>query len=79
MQTLDNLLLQNRITLAQYLERVPHEYVAKRNELLEEVKGATGAPPASGMPYMPENINDIPVSPGKGNGVLQQALNKVGA
>ncbi len=79
MQTLDNLLLQNRITLAQYLERVPHEYVSKRNELLEEVKGASSAPPASGMPYITENINDIPVSPGKGNGVLQQALNKVGA
>ena len=33
MQTLDNLLLHDKITLLQYLERIPQGYVARKQEL----------------------------------------------
>lgn len=35
--TLDNLLLNKQITLKQYLERIPDEYVLKRQELLDDI------------------------------------------
>lgn len=82
-QTLDNLLMQNQITLAQYLERVPQGYITKKQELLDEVRGASAAaqPTASaggagGMP--PASLDDIPVEGGPGNAQLQRALNQTG-
>lgn len=38
LQTLDNLLLNNRITTVQYLERIPDGNVAGRRKLIEELK-----------------------------------------
>lgn len=34
-QTLDNLLVQNKIDLVDYLERIPNGYITKKQELLE--------------------------------------------
>lgn len=79
MQTLDNLLMQGQITLAQYLERVPPEYVSQRDKLLDEIKGTGSIPGGAGTINMPQDINNIPVEPGRGNGALQQALNRMGA
>ncbi len=43
-QTLDNLLLQNRITLEDYLERIPDGYISRKQELIDKVR-AGGNPP----------------------------------
>ena len=38
MQTLDNLLMQNKIDLVEYLERIPDGYISMRQELLEKLR-----------------------------------------
>lgn len=40
-QTLDNLLMQDRITIEEYLERIPDGYIPKRQELIASRKQAT--------------------------------------
>ena len=37
-QTLDNLLLQNKISLEDYLERMPDGYISKKQELIEKIR-----------------------------------------
>lgn len=78
MQTLDNLLMQGKIEIVDYLERVPAGYITKKEELVEKLKGMQGimsqmqglvggggnAASAAGM--------EIPT--GRGNGGLQRAL-----
>lgn len=39
-QTLDNLLMQGKITMSQYLERMPEGYIPDKEKLLEEIKQA---------------------------------------
>ena len=39
-QTLDNLLMQNKITIEEYLERIPDGYIPKRQELIASRKQA---------------------------------------
>ncbi len=39
-QTLDNLLVQNKIDLADYLERIPNGYIARKQELIEKLRAA---------------------------------------
>jgi hypothetical protein len=38
MQTLDNLLAQGHIDFVQYLERIPDEYIAQKEQLITEIK-----------------------------------------
>ena len=38
-QTLDNLLMQGKIELVDYLERIPEGYVSKKQELIDKLKG----------------------------------------
>ena len=40
-QTLDNLLMQDKITIEEYLERIPDGYIPKRQELIASRKQAT--------------------------------------
>lgn len=40
-QTLDNLLMQDKITIEEYLERIPDGYIPKRQELITSRKQAT--------------------------------------
>lgn len=40
MQTLDNLLMQDKIELIDYLERVPNGYITKREELITKIRNA---------------------------------------
>ncbi len=42
MQTLDNLLLHDKITLLQYLERIPQGYVARKQELMDQLQQVEG-------------------------------------
>lgn len=81
MQTLDNLLMNGKITLKQYLERIPQGYISKKQELLDEINGAMGSPssaPVGGEPEVqePQDVEGVPVRGGPGYGALQRALNK---
>ena len=82
MQTLDNLLMNDRINLKQYLERLPNGYLSKKQELLDEIT-APAMPPAgqqntgTGM-SMETTSENIEVQGGSGNSSLQRALNREG-
>ena len=79
-QTLDNLLMQGKIDIIQYLERVPDGYVPKKAELIAELKQAAAMiPPAPETPAggdTPETTPDMPE--GRGYGALQRAINQTG-
>lgn len=82
MQTLDNLLMNNHIDAVQYLERMPNGYVARKQELIEELKAkralpAPGSPMGTGMTR--ETSDQIDPSGGSGNAALQRAINREGA
>lgn len=87
MQTLDNLLTQNKITLAQYLERVPDGYISKRRELIEEIKrternlqGMQEEPGSAGEQLV--DTGQKPVIPAGGRGGysdLQRKVNESGS
>lgn len=79
MQTLDNLLMNHQITLKQYLERIPSGYIAKKQELIEEIKAATAQPADGGTGISKEAMSEqIPAAGGSGNGALQRAINREG-
>lgn len=67
-QTLDNLLVQNKINLDDYLERIPEGYVSKKQELIEKLRGQMAAPPVLDL------NQPIPVEGASGNGQLQRAV-----
>jgi hypothetical protein len=48
-QTLDNLLMQNKITIDQYLERIPDGYIPDRRGLLNEIRRMGAAQGTGGM------------------------------
>jgi hypothetical protein len=85
MQTLDNLLMNNKITLKQYLERIPNGYISKKQELINEIQAMTAQPAAPMGTGLSKDSMDqvsadqIPVEGGPGNAALQRALNKEGA
>ena len=78
-QTLDNLLMQNKINLDDYLERIPDGYVSKKQELIDKLRGAQmpGMGGGASAPLLDTN-QQIPVEGGKGYGELQRALNTTG-
>ena len=83
-QTLDNLLMQGKIELVDYLERIPEGYVSKRQELIDKPKGNQamsqmnqGATSGNLVPEVPQ-AGQIPVNGGSGYGELQRALNETG-
>jgi hypothetical protein len=80
MQTIDNLLINNKITLLQYLERVPSGYIRDKQKLIDEIKGtmATPTPAPAGTLTTKESADSLPVAGGAGNGALQRALNMEG-
>jgi len=81
MQTLDNLLMNHHITLKQYLERLPSGYIAKKQELIRDIEALQALPPTGGggTGIAKENIDNLPVQAGPGNGQLQRLLNRQGA
>jgi hypothetical protein len=78
-QTLDNLLMQGKIELVDYLERIPEGYVSKKQELIDKLKGmqAQMVGQQSTSPVMGQGP-EMPVEGGSGYGQLQRALNKTG-
>lgn len=78
-QTLDNLLMQGKIELVDYLERIPEGYVSKKQELIDKLKGmqAQMVGQQSASPIMGQGP-EVPVEGGSGYGQLQRALNKTG-
>ena len=79
MQTLDNLLMNRHITLKQYLERLPSGYISKKQELIQDIESASAAMSSSGgTGISKENIEQMSVQGGSGNGALQRALNSQG-
>lgn len=84
MQTLDNLLMQGKITLRQYLERLPDGYIPDRQGLINEIKKLEQAAqqPQQAAPETGDGdvIPDGPpeVKGGAGYGNLQRAINATG-
>jgi hypothetical protein len=89
LQTLDNLLMQNKIDVVQYLERVPDGFIPKRQELIAELKSAQMAaqnPSPEQAPKQPPSEDGITPAPleaidvvgGRGFGKLQRAINETG-
>jgi hypothetical protein len=77
-QTLDNLLMNGKINVDDYLERIPEGYVSKKQELIDKLRGSmTPANTGSGGPLLDQN-QQIPVEGGSGYGALQRALNETG-
>lgn len=78
-QTLDNLLMQGKIELVDYLERIPEGYVSKKQELIDKLQGmqAQMAGQQSNSPVMGQGT-EIPVEGGSGYGQLQRELNETG-
>ena len=87
MNTLDNLLMQDKISVIDYLERVPNGYISNQQELISalrdrERQATMGAavPPAGGADAPITNFDQpVEVPAGGGYGELQRALNRTGA
>jgi hypothetical protein len=76
--------MNHHIDAIQYLERMPNGYIAKKQELIAELKAAkAGAlmPPAGGggTGMTKETSDQIDVQGGGGNSALQRAINREGA
>ena len=83
-QTLENLLMNDRIDTVDFLERLPSGYLVKKQELIEKLKAKSVMPPAgtpnSGTGMSMETTSEqIPAQGGSGNAALQRALNREGA
>lgn len=84
MQTLDNLLMQNKIGMVDYLERMPSGYIPKKQELIstmkQQMQPVDVQDVGGGGGIMPEKdmTNQLQVRPGGGNGALQRAIAKGG-
>lgn len=84
MNTLDNLLQQQQISLLQYLERIPDGYIPGRRALIEETRNAMMMQPPPDMagggmagPGMDMNTSaEIPT--GGGYSALQRKINETG-
>ena len=75
-QTLDNLLMQDKINLDDYLERIPDGYVSKKQELIDKLRSAQQN--QGGAAGLLDTNQPIPVEGGSGYGQLQRALNTTG-
>lgn len=82
-QTLENLLMNDRIDTIDFLERLPSGYLVKKQELIEKLKAKTMLPPTGGANTgtgmsMETTSQNMPINPGSGNASLQRALNREG-
>ena len=87
-QTLDNLLMQDKITIEEYLERIPDGYIPKRQELIASRKQAaqqqmmqpeeqsTGGTPETGA--LVDLGQKTPIRGGGGFGALQRKVMQTG-
>lgn len=84
MNTLDNLLMQGKINIVDYLERVPNGYISNQQELVQTLRERMGMMAAmqpemqTGGPVSAES-NVINMPGGAGYGTLQRTINEGGA
>ena len=86
MQTLDNLLMQNKISTVEYLKRLPAGQITDRETLIAVLQQAEQMqmgmmPPEmgeGGAPTLPIDESEIPVRGGAGYGQLQRKINETG-
>jgi hypothetical protein len=86
MQTLDNLLMQNKISTVEYLKRLPAGQITDRETLIAVLQQAEmaqmGIMPQpmgeGGAPTLPIDESEIPVRGGAGYGQLQRKINESG-
>ena len=81
-QTLDNLLQLGKITIDQYLERIPDGYIPDRRGLLNDVRRAMAAqaqaqqtPQPSGGGEVTATDTEVPLPQGGGYSALQRKIN----
>lgn len=81
MQTLDNLLMQNKISTSEYLRRLPNGQITDRESLIAIVEaaeqGQSVSVRASNGSVMAE-LASPPLRGGGGYGAIQRAINKTG-
>lgn len=85
MQTLDNLLMQGKIDLTDYLERIPEGYISKRQELLAKysapqmpdagIDGQEMKMPPRGGGQLTDTGAQAPIPENRGYSELQRSLN----
>jgi hypothetical protein len=89
MQTMDNLLMQNKISLIDYLERIPNGYITKKQELIDKYTQPAlpaAVPPGAGMEgsgagqpgHVIASGSPAPVPIGAGYHNLQRTINETG-
>lgn len=87
MQTLDNLLMQGKISTSEYLRRLPNGQITDREALIALTEAAERGvaqmempmlDAAGGMPTQDMPTQDTPLRGGQGYGALQRAINQTG-
>lgn len=76
-QTLENLLMQGKITTVQFLERLPDDYVPNRLALIAEIKNQEMQMQAMPMGGMPPEAGGAPVPSGDGGPMMAQLQGKM--
>jgi hypothetical protein len=83
LQTLDNLLMQNKINVVQYLERLPDYSITDRQGLIDELKSQMVqmpvlAPGEAQPGQIASTGQPPPIPEGAGYGAMQRRLNETG-
>ena len=85
MQTLDNLLMQNKISTVEYLKRLPAGQITDRETLIAVLEqqqqmqmAAAGMPTEQTQGGGPAEEAPLPVRGGPGYGGLQRKINQTG-
>jgi hypothetical protein len=83
MNTLDNLLMQDKISVIDYLERIPSGYISNQQELIQALKSRQSLGPRTTGGGISGPVSDLnqpdQVTGGSGYGQLQRKLNTTGA
>lgn len=82
MQTLDNLLMQGKIEIVDYLERIPSGYISKKQELIDKIKSQQRMiqpPNPSGGDINAFNNGSPPIPTGGGYSDLQRKVTQLPA
>lgn len=83
MQTLDNLLMQGKISTVEYLKRLPAGQITDRDALVEvlqrdQMMQMGMMPPEAGAQPSPTDMSEPPLRGGPGNAALQRKINETG-
>lgn len=83
-QTMENLLMQGKVSTVQFLERLPAGYVPKLQELIDDLKREAAMQAAMAQQTAPNGAPDVvpntetEIPTGGGYGELQRAINRTG-